>query len=289
MLNPKSTEWRYPKLIAHRGAGNEAPENTMAAFRVGANNGYTMFECDVKLSKDQELFLLHDATLDRTTNLKGFAKLHNWHDLKKADAGSWHSNAYQGEKLASFENVVDYVLENRFRLDIEVKPNHDEAYETGKAVALFLQRRMREKIDYYVERFFTEDPQSFFTSLHDALVQMPEPYCLKNQFFISSFEPEALRGVKESVPKIPRALLIDDWSQGEEVIWETIESLECRGVITNYKILTQEFLDKCHQEGRFVMVYTVDKMKDILSLLDMGVDSVITDNMDAVREYRKTA
>lgn len=289
MLNPKATEWRYPKLIAHRGAGKKAPENTMAAFHLGAQNGYTMFECDVRLSQDKTLFLLHDDTLDRTTNLAGLAQEKTWSELSKADAGSWHSDASQHEKLMSFENLIDYVLENRYRLDIEVKPNQGEAYETGKAVALFLQTRMRQKIDYYVERFFKEDPQSFFASLHDALVQTPEPYCLKNQFFISSFEPEALRGAKESVPKIPRALLIDDWSQGEAVIWETIESLECRGVITNYKIMSQAFLDKCHQAGRFVMVYTVNKMTDIMSLLEMGVDSVITDNMNAVREYRKMA
>ena len=76
-----SKNYPYPKLIAHRGAGKDAPENTLAAFRLGAQHGYTMFECDVKLSKDKELFLLHDDDLDRTTNGKGLAKVVTWQEL----------------------------------------------------------------------------------------------------------------------------------------------------------------------------------------------------------------
>ena len=67
MENP----WPYPRWIAHRGAGKLAPENTMSAFRLGAQYGYRMFECDAKLSADGVLFLLHDATLQRTTNGHG--------------------------------------------------------------------------------------------------------------------------------------------------------------------------------------------------------------------------
>src|SRR6218665_103624 len=62
------TPWPYPRWIAHRGAGLLAPENTLAAFRLGARHGYRMFECDAKLSRDGVPFLLHDTTLERTTN-----------------------------------------------------------------------------------------------------------------------------------------------------------------------------------------------------------------------------
>ena len=68
-----STPWPYPRWIAHRGAGKLAPENTLAAFRLGAQHGYRMFECDAKLSADGVPFLLHDATLERTTNGQGRA------------------------------------------------------------------------------------------------------------------------------------------------------------------------------------------------------------------------
>ena len=73
--------WPYPRWVAHRGAGKLAPENTLAAFKRGAREGYRMFECDVKLSSDGVPFLLHDDTLERTTNGSGVAGLQTWQAL----------------------------------------------------------------------------------------------------------------------------------------------------------------------------------------------------------------
>ena len=82
--------WPYPKWIAHRGAGNLAPENTLAAFELGAKYGYRMFECDTKLSQDGVVFLLHDEHLQRTTNGTGVAGSHNWSDRKSTRLNSSH-------------------------------------------------------------------------------------------------------------------------------------------------------------------------------------------------------
>src|SRR5690606_33557813 len=90
-------EWPYPALIAHRGAGRHAPENTLAAFRLGAHHGFMMMEYDVKLSRDGVALLLHDDTLDRTSNTQGNAADHTWAELAAVDAGSWHSAEYAGE------------------------------------------------------------------------------------------------------------------------------------------------------------------------------------------------
>ena len=111
-----TTHWPYPRWIAHRGAGRLAPENTLAAFRVGASHGYRMFECDVKLSADGLPFLLHDATLQRTTNageqlgseLSPVAGDHLWGVLSQLDAGGWHSRAFAGEPLPSLGNITRY-------------------------------------------------------------------------------------------------------------------------------------------------------------------------------------
>ena len=78
----------WPLWIAHRGAGRLAPENTLAAFRIGAQHGYSAFECDVKLSADGVPFLLHDATLDRTTNARGAASERPWAELSRLDAAA---------------------------------------------------------------------------------------------------------------------------------------------------------------------------------------------------------
>src|SRR6187402_1183985 len=99
--------WPYPRWVAHRGAGKLAPENTLAAFRLGASHGYRMFECDVKLSSDGVPFLLHDSTLKRTTDAKSrlpdnsspTAGDHPWDVLALLDAGSWHSPAFAAEPL----------------------------------------------------------------------------------------------------------------------------------------------------------------------------------------------
>jgi glycerophosphoryl diester phosphodiesterase len=77
------TAWPYPYWIAHRGAGRLAPENTLAAFRIGAGHGYRAFECDVKLSADGVPFLLHDARLDRTTPERGVAGERTWAELPR--------------------------------------------------------------------------------------------------------------------------------------------------------------------------------------------------------------
>ena len=79
--------WPYPRWIAHRGAGRLAPENTLAALRLGAAHGYRMFECDVKLSADDVPFLMHDATLERTTSGRGIGGDLRWSALSQLDAG----------------------------------------------------------------------------------------------------------------------------------------------------------------------------------------------------------
>ena len=138
-----TSPWPYPRWIAHRGAGKLAPENTLAAFRLGASHGYRMFECDVKLSADGVPFLLHDATLERTSNgptqiaqgASSIAGDHPWAALSQLDAGSWHCAAYAGEPLPSFENIARYCLQNNFLLDIEIKPTPGLERLTGEVVA----------------------------------------------------------------------------------------------------------------------------------------------------------
>ena len=126
--------WPYPRWIAHRGAGKLAPENTLAAFKLGASYGYRMFECDVKLSSEGVPFLLHDDTLERTSNGTGIAGQRTWQELQKLDAGSWHSSAYAGEPIPSLETIAAYCIANGFDLNIEIKPTTGTDQLTGKVV-----------------------------------------------------------------------------------------------------------------------------------------------------------
>jgi glycerophosphoryl diester phosphodiesterase len=83
-----------------------------------------MFKYDTSLSADGIPFLLHDATLDQTTNGVGPASARTWRELSELDAGSWHSDAYAGARLPTLESLMQYCLENGLHLNIEIKPEH---------------------------------------------------------------------------------------------------------------------------------------------------------------------
>ncbi len=236
------SDWPYPLWIAHRGAGKLAPENTLAAFRLGASHGYRAFECDVKLSADGVPFLLHDDTLERTTNGQGRAGDQPWTALSRLDAGSWHSAAYAGEPLASFEAIAAYCLRNGFALDLEIKPTPGAEHDTGRAVG------------EWVRKLWRGTPP-----------------------LLSSFRPESLAGARNSAPELPRALLLDTLWPG---CLEMADSLGCVAVITNHQLMDAELIARIHGAGRRALVYTVNDAARAQSLRSLGIDGIVTDAVD---------
>ncbi len=237
-------EWPMPLWIAHRGAGKLAPENTLAAFREGARHGYRAFECDVKLSADGIPFLLHDATLNRTTPERGVAGERSWAELSRIDAGAWHSRAYAGEPIPSLDALARYVIANRFALNIEIKPTPGQELVTGQVVGREVLR------------------------LWNGSGLMP---------LLSSFQPEALAGALETAPELPRGLLLDKMSQG----WlDQALRLQCRAVITNYALMNQALVEQLHAAGLKALVYTVNDPASAQWLIANGVDGIITDAVD---------
>ena len=113
--------WPYPRLCAHRGAGKLAPENTLTAMRVGHAHGYGMVEFDVKLCADNVSFLLHDATLERTTSGRGRADALPWRELARLDAGGWHSAKYAGEMLPTFASIARWARAHGVACNVEIK------------------------------------------------------------------------------------------------------------------------------------------------------------------------
>jgi glycerophosphoryl diester phosphodiesterase len=237
--------WSLPFWIAHRGAGKLAPENTLAAFREGARHGYRAFECDVKLAADGVPFLLHDATLDRTTTTRGRASDRTWAELSRLDAGRWHSRAYAGEPPASLEAIAAFVRVNQHALNIEIKPTPLDERRTGQVVGQEVMRLWKES-----------GPVSLL---------------------FSSFEPEALRGAMETAPQVPRALLLDKLKDDSLAI---AQSLECRAVVTHYALMDQALVEQLHRLGMKALVYTVNDAATAQWLISNGVDGIITDAVD---------
>ena len=239
--------WPYPRWIAHRGAGKLAPENTLAAFRLGAAHGHRCFECDVKLSADGQAFLLHDSTLDRTTSGSGTAGALPWAELALLDAGGWHSPRYAGEAVPTLDAIARLVLANDFQLNIEIKPTPGTERATGEAVGRACQQLWR------------------------AAPVQP---------LFSSFQPDALAGARSTAPDVPRGLLLDTLWDG----WfETLQALGCVAAVTNFRIMDNTLLQKLHVAGLRALCYTVNEPQDVERLQALGVDGLITDAVDRYR------
>ena len=239
-----SAAWPYPRWIAHRGAGKLAPENTLAAFRLGASFGYRAFECDVKLSADGVPFLLHDATLERTSSGLGLAGEQPWAALSQLDAGSWHSRLHAGEPLPTLAAIAAFVRGNGLLLNIEIKPTPGLEALTGQVVADHAARLWA-----------------------DAAVPP----------LLSSFRPEALLGARDSAPQLPRALLLDSLWDG----WfDVAAAVGVHAVVTHHRLMDAALLERLRDAGWRALVYTVNEPAEAQRLLALGVDGLITDAVD---------
>ncbi|BEP56866.1 glycerophosphodiester phosphodiesterase [Variovorax sp. V118] len=236
--------WPYPRWVAHRGAGKLAPENTLAAFRFGASHGYRMFECDAKLSADGVVFLMHDATLDRTTNGHGIGGQQAWSALSQLDAGGWHSRAFAGEPLPTLENLARFCRANDLLLNIEIKPTPGTERETGEVVAREAAR------------------------LWQGAAIPP---------LLTSFQVDALKGAQAVAPELPRGLLLDTLWNG----WlDTALGLGCQAIVCNHALWDATTVAQVHGAGLRSLSYTVNDDWAAQRLIDLGTDGIITDRVD---------
>lgn len=239
--------WPYPAFVAHRGAGKLAPENTLAAFRAGYAHGYRMFECDVKSSADDVAYLMHDDTLERTTNGHGSPLTMNWSELSQLDAGGWHSAAFAGEPLPTLRSIAQFVRANGCCINLEIKPLPGTQAHTGSVVAQCAR----------------------------ALWQGADPPPL-----LSSFSEAALAAARDAAPELPRALLFGreppaDWPQ-------RLKALGCIALDVHYEAATADLIAACRAMGVKLIVYTVNDAALAHTLLAAGVDMVITDAVQAL-------
>jgi len=242
-------DWPYPRWVAHRGAGKLAPENTLAAFKLGAKNGYRMFECDVKLSADGVPFLLHDDTLERTTDGYGVAGLQTWATLQNMDAGRWHSIPYTGEPLPTLETIATWCIANDFDLNIEIKPTKGTDAHTGEVVARHAKQ------------------------LWQSAARKP---------LLTSFKPDALQAAQDAEPDLPRGLLLHELWTG----WlETGQRLGCQTIVCNHKLWDSSSVTQAKSAGFKTLSFTVNDDAEVQRLLALGTDGIITDRVDVFNPW----
>lgn len=236
-------DWPYPRIVAHRGGGTLAPENTLAAIRLGQAMGYRAHELDVKLSRDGVAILLHDETLERTTSGRGRAADIDWSALKALDAGRWHSREFAGEGVASFEDAARLLRSKGTMAHIEIKPTPGLDAVTGRRVADLTREYWR---GAQIAPLF------------------------------SSFSFEALMAAKETAPEIPRGWLIPEFTDAD---WERLEKVSAVSLHTNWRRFRERDIARLHERGYRVMLYTVNDLAAARSLLEAGVDGLFTDNL----------
>ncbi|HWS74710.1 MAG TPA: glycerophosphodiester phosphodiesterase [Quisquiliibacterium sp.] len=238
--------WPYPSRIAHRGAGLLAPENTLAALRLGASFGYRMFEFDAKLAGDGAVVLMHDDTLERTTDGRGRVAASSLAELARLDAGAWHSAAYAGEGVPTLERAAAWILANGLQANVEVKPCPGREEETGAAVALEAERLWR-------------------------AAQLPP--------LLSSFSERALEAARRAAPALPRALLFeslpDDWLR-------RCRDLGCVALVVQLQALDEATITRAHAARLRVLCYTVNDPDRARELGRWGLDALITDALDRI-------
>ena len=247
--------WPYPTVVAHRGAGIFAPENTLAAMRCGQARGYQGVEFDVMLSQDGVPILMHDPQFGRTIAGVGSVARHSVAQLMQMDAGTWFGPAFAGEPVPSLAQVIDFCRAHDVWMNVEIKPVPGFEAMTGAAVARLV-------LDY-------------FSSTGDA--RNASPGSLPP--VLSSFSIDALLAARLAAPDLPRGLLVDrlpvDWH-------EQLASTGAASLHLNHQFLSADAAHEIKQAGFGLFCYTVNTAVRAAEILGWGVDAFCTDRLDLI-------
>lgn len=235
------------RVIAHRGSSGTAPENTLVAIRRAIDVGADMVEVDVTVTADGHVILLHDETLDRTTDGEGVPTAQTLEAIRQLDAGSWFASDYAGERIPTLAEAL-CTVKDRILINIEIK---SEAVEHGVV---------------------------------PKVAELVIGHGMVDQVVVSSFSPEALSRMKTTAPEIVTASLFNKEIHTGRDPLEIIQEVGSRGFNISGKRLTQEMVDRCHDHEIPVAVYTVNEPAELRRLAAMGVDAVFTDLPDLMLE-----
>lgn len=235
---------KYPLRIAHRGYRAMYPENTLAAFRAAVEAGVQMIELDACLSKDRKVVVIHDDTLDRTTDGSGRVCDFSLAELKQLDAGSWFDSGFAGERIPTLAEVLDMVLPH-VTVNIEIKPEAFEPHSPADAIE-------HQVMDLIWER-----------SAQTAVL-------------ISSFEHRILERIS-FFPDAPALGVLTEHGRAEEIV-PLCQSIKAFCWNPDYICLNRQQINRMHQAGFRVFPYTVNEKEEIEKLLEMGADGVFTDD-----------
>lgn len=232
-------------VVAHRGYSSKAPENTMAAFELALDVGCDGLELDVHLTKDGEVIVVHDHTLERTSNGTGIVEKHTLAELQKLDAGSWFAPEFKGERLPSLREVCELVKDKELLFNVELKVA--QGYE----------------------------------QLNQKVLELLNEYDLHERTVISSFNHYALVHFKEISPQTRTGIL---YSAALFNPWEYAKSIGATALHPKHQTIIPEIVAGAHASGVMVNSWTVDEPEDIERMKLAKIDSIITNVPERVQK-----
>lgn len=242
-----------PVIFSHRGASAHAPENTIAAFELALTQQADAIELDVKLSADGRVVVIHDATVDRTTNGTGRVKDLPLSELRALDAGSFFSEKFRGEKIPTLDEVFE-ILGKRTFINVELT-------------------------NYNTRR----------DNLVETVCMLVKKHQLQKRVLFSSFLASNLSKARSYLPEVPTGLLafnglLGSWARSFGFVFGKYQALH-----PFLNDMTQQEALRVHRLNRRVHVWTVNKEQDMHRLFNWGVDGIFTDDPELAVRVRAEA
>lgn len=236
-------------IFAHRGYSAKYPENTMKAFKEAEKAGADGIELDVQFTKDGEIVVIHDETVDRTTNATGKVKDYSFEELRKLDASYKNKSLLRKEPIPSLNELLEWLKSNQLKCNIEIKSNIDT-----------------------------------FMKIEQPVIEMIRHYGLSDRIIISSFNHYSLVYCYRMAPEIEIAPL---YAEGLYMPWVYAESIRAKGMHPKHLVAPNEIIRASLEYGIEVRPYTVNKEKDMRRLYEIGCSAFITDDPVTAIKIRK--
>lgn len=270
-------------IIAHRGASAYAPENTLAAFSKAIEMKAHWFELDCTLTKDNQVVVIHDDTLARTTSgVPGEVKDYTLAELKRYDVGSWFDPKFAAERFPSLGETLD-LAKGKIGVYIEIKDSDDDAalmQEIRDAYSGQSNIIASNKADL-LQRIEASGSRNL--ALTRGVIAEIRARTMEKQIVIQSFSPIVCAVALLEAPELRTELLASS-SDSDPLQWnrflEWLRLLSPHGFNPNKRDVTQTLIHDLHAQGRTIAVWTVNDPAEMLRLKNMGVDALISDKPD---------
>lgn len=230
-----------PRIIGHRGAKGSAPENTLTSFRKAKELGATWVEFDVKETEDGVLIVMHDETLERTTDLRGEVMQTTWKKLQEADAGAWFDTHFRGERVPTLEQTFHLLSELNMGANIEIKPCPGREERTAIAIAQFVEQKWP--------------------------AHLPPP-------LLSSFSFDSLKAAR----KVNKNLILGNLFETLPPNWHDLaKEIDAKTIHIDHEVLNQQVVHEIRKQNYPILAYTVNDNSRAQTLFQWGVHAVFTD------------